>query len=289
MPAVFENIIDLVGGLIEQEKKKKKKVRVVPSKYPASAISEAPKPRLPRRPVIIPGRPIIIGPGRPRMTAEAKALSRRAREVEARRLKEEEKPSPALSALTSTVARAYAKRKPKKAKKAKAEEAKEEELYVDPLPLWFDEPEEGYAAVRPSELKFTPGKESGRNIDGTWKLSSSKGREGAAAEARGEIPPTRVSPFATAKREKGPAPPATKKLTKTEKAQIAEIEKSLIPLSKAKQKKQDAKAKALKAFEGATLGPPPELPELPPSKYATMFPIPPPTGAGLRKRRRKKN
>ena len=302
MNPVFSNIVDLVGGLLIAEKKKKKKLRVVPAKYPSSSVM-AIKPRIRARPVfpayVAPPAP-FVGPfvpvrprGRPKgalgrkallleddarlasalASAELEASSRRRGE---RRESESEAPRrgrPRKAVAVGTASeregeRSTGSEKPRR-RKAKAEETKEE------LPPETIFPEE-FAALREPILKFTPGKESGRKADGSWSLSTKLGKEGAAAEARGEIPsPPRVSPLASAKRVAEKPPPASKPKLKVvsalKKKESADLERlffeGLAPV------RASEKAKAKKASPRETIVEAPGFPEA--------------IGSGMRRRRRR--
>ena len=301
MNPVFSNIVDLVGGLLIAEKKKKKKLRVVPAKYPSSSVM-AIKPRLRARPVfpayVAPPAP-FVGPfvpvrprGRPKgalgrkallleddarlasalASAELEASSRRRGE---RRESESEAPRrgrPRKAVAVGTASeregeRSTGSEKPRR-RKAKAEETKEE------LPPETIFPEE-FAALREPILKFTPGKESGLKKDGTPSLSSTKGRELAASVAAGEIPPfvpIRASPLASAKRVSEKPPPASKPKLKVvpalKKKEAADLERlffeGLAPV-------RAEKAKAKKASPRETIVEMPGFPEA--------------IGSGMRRRR----
>ena len=68
---VFENVVDMVGGLLKADKKKKKKkIKVVPAKYVSETIKEI-KPRV----RAIPVRPVPILPPRIPLPAAADAVA----------------------------------------------------------------------------------------------------------------------------------------------------------------------------------------------------------------------
>jgi colicin import membrane protein len=286
MNPVFSNIVDLVGGLIAQEKKKKKKLKVISSKYPSSEISallSTIKPRVRARPVL-PAMLVPIVParrGRPKGALGKKGLllledARLAKaerddlvrsEREAVREEREFRGSEAVKKRTERKAKKELETRPKARAKAKAPaEEKEEEEKA---------PETIFPALRAPTRDFTPGKESGRKADGSWSLSTTKGKEGAAAEARGDIPsPPRVSPMASAKRVSEKPPPATKpklKVVPALKKKEAEaldraLYEGLAPV------RAEAKAKAKKSSPREAIV---EMPGFPAA-----------IGSGLRRRRR---
>jgi len=304
MNPVFSNIVDLVGGLIIAEKKKKKKLRVVSAKYPSSAIM-AIKARIKARPVL----PAYVAPLGPLVPAKrgrkpgSKNKKTLLAEEDARRVKAEEdetlrnergavreerllRGSEAVRKRSERKAKKEVETRPKAPgtrRKAKPEEAKEEELFVEARPATVF-PEEDFIAVRPSLLKFTPGKESGLKKDGTPALSTTKGRELAARVELGEIPPfvpiPKVSPFASVRREASVAPPATVPKKKADPAkkkaleqQARDFAEGLAPVRAAEIRAQ-AKAKKASPREETR----PAIVEAPG--------FPPAIGSGMRRRRR---
>ena len=287
MPEVFSNVIDLVGGLLIAEKKKKKKLKITSSNYPSTEISNllsTIKPRVRARPVL-PALVVPIVParrGRPKGALGKKGLllledARFARaerddlvrsERGAVREERERRGSETVKKRAERKAKKELETRPKARAKAKAREEEKEEEKA---------PETIFPALRAPTRDFTPGKESGRKADGSWSLSTTKGKEGAAAEARGDIPsPPRVSPMASAKRVPSVAPPATKpklKVVDALKKKEADtlnrlLTEGLAPEVKAKEKKE---AKAKKASPRETIV---EMPGFPPA-----------IGSGMRRRR----
>lgn len=311
MPAVFENIIDLVGGLIAQEKKKKKKLRVVPAKYPSSAIM-AIKPRIRARPVfhayVAPLEPFVAPFAELRLTKKGLPPQKRGPKLRKELVAEDD--ARLASALASAELEASSRRRgarresgteseassrrgrPRKAvavgtaseregerstgtEKPRRRKAKAEETKEELSPATIF-PEE-YAALRAPTRDFTPGKESGLKKDGTPSLSSTKGRELAASVAAGEIPPfipIRASPLASAKRVSEKPPPASKPKLKVVPALKKKEAADLERLffEGLEPVRAEAKAKAKKSSPRETIV---EAPGFPPA-----------IGSGLRRRRR---
>ena len=270
MPEVFSNVIDLVGGLLIAEKKKKKKLKVVPSKYPSTAIS-AIKPRVRVRPIL----PIYVPPPAPFIAPFATARPRgRPKGSKGRKALLLEDDARLASALASSTLEASSRRRgarreseasrPKKSALSTASESERGEKSTGsekPRRRKAKAPAEELAplTIFPVEREpTTPGKLSGLKKDGTPSLSSTRGKELAALVLAGEIPPfvpIRASPMATAKRVASKPPPATKPkvvsalkkeadaLKKKDAADMLKLEQSLFKPGKNELKRQEAKAK----------------------------------------------